>query len=680
MLQSGRVDYHSPMPATRYPVFLSYNHRDRDFARWLHRAIESFTPPRIARGEAKRLPPLSPVFMDREELASSGDLAQSVQTALEASENLVVVCSPHAAQSKWVNEEVKAFQKLGRGDKIFCIVAQGDPSQLPRTPDEIGVGCFPIALLFDEAGNRRPEPLAADARPNADGKDAARLKIIAGLLGVPYDSLRQREALRKQKRLALLATGATIGLIITSGLAVSAWLSRNEAQKQRVVAEQKTLTAQRTVDFLKSMFADADPTQARGDKLTVRELVDRASVRIEDDLKGEQEVRAELMKTLGEVYGGLGIYGKGAALVEAAQANTPIGSVSRASQDVTLADIRNSEGNYAAAAKLFNQAITALSATGLKPSKDLFAAYAGLGSTLSATGEFDAARTTLKKGMALVPDGKHFEESRIELSYFIGTNEYFANQKQVTKEILSTALAQRVALSGETHPHAIKMLNVFGAMALAEKNYPDAERFFVRTVGAHEKVLGNDHPAVAVARANLARLRVEQRNYPDALKTLTDSAQNISTQISPDHDDLAFIYANLALAQQGTGDDASAEANFLKALPIARKHNHRTLPQTLADIAEIECRSKRVSAGLARLDEAQPLMLKFYPTDAWRASYVEQIRGACLIAQGNQAEGIALLEESTPVLVERWGEAGLYGYDASRRLKAARKLAPLAKK
>jgi hypothetical protein len=268
------------MALTRYPVFLSYNHRDRDFARWLHRSLESFVPPRIARDRSERLAPLRPVFMDREELASSGDLARSVQTALEASDNLVVICSPHSAKSKWVNEEIKAFQKLGRAANIFCIVANGDPSELPQSPNEIGVGCFPIALLFDESGNRRPEPLAADARPSADGKEGARLKIIAALLGVPYDSLRQREAQRKQKRLALIATAACAGLIITSGLAVSAWLSRNEAQKQRIVAEQKTLTAQRTVDFLKSMFANADPTQARGDKVTVREIVDRAAVRI----------------------------------------------------------------------------------------------------------------------------------------------------------------------------------------------------------------------------------------------------------------------------------------------------------------------------------------------------------------------------------------------------------------
>ncbi len=656
-----------------YRVFLSYNHRDREFARWLHRAMESFTPPRIARDHSKRLAPLSPVFMDREELASSGDLALSVQTALEASENLVVICSPHAAQSKWVNEEVKAFQRLGRGENIFCIVANGDPSVLPQSPHEIGIGCFPIALLFDEAGNRRPEPLAADARPSADGKEGARLKVIAGLLRVPYDSLRQREALRKQKRLALIATAASIGLIVTSGLAVSAWLSRNEAQKQRVVAEQKTLTAQRTVEFLKSMFANADPTQARGDKLTVRELVDRAAVRIEDELKGEQEVRAELTKTLGEVYGGLGMYSKGALLIEAARATTPAGTFSRATQDVALADIRYFEGNYDDAVKFYAQAIAILSARGQKPDKVLFAGYSGLGGALSATGKYDEARQAFTQGLALMPNKPEFEESRLDLAFARGTNEYYAGNVVAAGEQLSKTLEQRITFSGETHPHALWMLNLLGAVAHSERRYPVAEQYFSRTIQAQEKVLSKDHPTVAIARANLARLSLEQRSFAQAASTLASSAQTLATQLAPDHDDLAFVYANLAIAQRGLNDDKSAEENFLKALPIARKHKHRTLAPTLTDLAEIECRSQRTENGIQRLDEAQPLMEATYSKEPWRAAYVEQIRGACLLARGQRAAGLALLEASTPILIERWGKEGLFGFEARARLTAALK-------
>ena len=107
-----------PIAARRYVAFISYSHVDRDIARWLHRSIESYRlPPRLrtplaASGmESGRL---TPVFLDREDLPSSTDLAESVRLALDNSDALIVVCSPIAARSRWVNEEVRRFKELGR--------------------------------------------------------------------------------------------------------------------------------------------------------------------------------------------------------------------------------------------------------------------------------------------------------------------------------------------------------------------------------------------------------------------------------------------------------------------------------------------------------------------------------------------------------------------------------------
>ena len=258
------------------------------------------------------------------------------------------------------------------------------------------------------------------------------------------------------------------------------------------------------------------------------------------------------------------------------------------------------------------------------------------------------------------------------MAFAIGTNEYYAGNVLTAKAILSKTLAQRVALNGETHPHALWMLNLFGAIAHEEKDYPTAERFFFKTVQSQEKVLGKDHPTVAIARANLARLHIDQRNFSEAAAPLKTSAQILSTQLAPDHDDLAFIYANLAIAQRGMNDDTAAEATFLKALPIARKHKHRTLAPTLTDLAEIECRSKRIESAMQRLDEAEPLMKATYPKEPWRAAYVDQIRGACLLAEGKRGAGVALLESSAPIIVARWGKAGLFGFEATARLAHAK--------
>jgi tetratricopeptide (TPR) repeat protein len=659
------------MTPKSYPVFLSYNHQDRAFARWLHRGLESFKPHRSAGIGIDKSISLAPAFMDREELASQGDLGQAVQAALLASENLVVVCSPHAARSKWVNEEVKAFQRLGRADRIFCIVAHGDPSQLPQTAEDVGVGCFPIALLFDEQGHRLPEPLAADARPSADGKRAARLKIIAGLLGVPYDSLRQRELHRRQRVFAGIAVAASVGVVITSGLAITAWMARNEAQRQRAVAEQKTRTAQRTVEFLKTMFANADPSQARGESITAREVVDRAALQIDGALRGEPLVRAELMTTLGEVYTGLGLFRKSGPLLERARSLSPEGSVERAMLDAAEGDLKYYSGEYKAAVTHYEHAQTILNVRNLTNSVDAIKIQTSLGNALSGSGQYDRARDVLLQAEKITPQASQFDEVRAGLLFALGSNAYYAKDIANSKSYMERALEVRLKASGDFHPHVSWILNSLGVMAHDSGQHAAAEKLYASTLEIERKVFGESHLTVAGTRSNLARVVLEQRKFQDAANTLTQSIEVMTAQLAPDHDDLAFVYANLAIAQRGLDDDKAAEENFLKALPIARKHKHRTLAPTLTDLAEIECRTRRFDSAMQRLDEAEPLMKSTYPDEPWRAAYVEQIRGACLLTKGDLDGGRTLLARSTPVLIARWGEAGLFGYEAKLRLAKA---------
>jgi hypothetical protein len=180
------------MTHINYKSFISYSHSDEVWAKWLHKALESYKLPKRLRGEGLT-EKLFPIFRDRDELSSAADLSAKVQNALKASESLIVVCSPSAAKSRWVNEEIRLFRSLGRADRIFCVIVNGD---LKATMLEDA--CFPPALLEDGVGETH-EPLAADTRKWADGKILAKLKLISGILGIRLDDLRQREQQRKRK-------------------------------------------------------------------------------------------------------------------------------------------------------------------------------------------------------------------------------------------------------------------------------------------------------------------------------------------------------------------------------------------------------------------------------------------------------------------------------------------------
>jgi hypothetical protein len=139
----------APASDFHYRAFISYSHADAAWGKWLHKALETWRAP--SRRASKQSTPnpiprtLNPVFLDREERASATDLGRTVNEALAHSEALIVICSPKAAKSRWVNEEVLAFKRMGRSERVFCLVVDGEPNatELPGRESE---ECFCPAL------------------------------------------------------------------------------------------------------------------------------------------------------------------------------------------------------------------------------------------------------------------------------------------------------------------------------------------------------------------------------------------------------------------------------------------------------------------------------------------------------------------------------------------------------
>ena len=196
----------------RYLAFISYSSKDRHEAVRLHRQLERFRIPRALVGRPGRDVPvprsLFPIFRDRDELPLSADIGTSIEDALRASRYLIVLCSPDAAGSHWVNEEVRYFKSLGHDDRILAIILRGEPNASDH-PAAAAAECFPPALRHrvDAAGQltaERAEPIAGDLRPGGDGPRAVLLKAVAGIIGVGYNALARRELTRRRWQLAFL--------------------------------------------------------------------------------------------------------------------------------------------------------------------------------------------------------------------------------------------------------------------------------------------------------------------------------------------------------------------------------------------------------------------------------------------------------------------------------------------
>jgi hypothetical protein len=209
-----------------YSAFISYSRVDVAAARRIHSALESYRLPQRLHPENQAWNPatrrLKPVFRDHDELTAAPDLGDAIKAALAQSEFLIVLCTPASAKSDWVGREIEMFRAL-HGDKaILAALVDGSPAE-----------AFHPALAHGSAGGADLHPLAADFRPNADGKRLALLKLVAVLAGVGLGDLVQRDAQRRMRTLALAGALAFVVLAVIAVLTVLTLNARLAAEKER---------------------------------------------------------------------------------------------------------------------------------------------------------------------------------------------------------------------------------------------------------------------------------------------------------------------------------------------------------------------------------------------------------------------------------------------------------------
>jgi tetratricopeptide (TPR) repeat protein len=406
-----------PAVASRFSAFISYSHRDERWARWLQSALETYrVPSHLAHpqsGVAARR--LSPVFRDRSDLPSATDLGAHIREALQDSASLIVICSPEASTSRWVNEEIRYFRSLGRGERIFCLIVDGEPNA-SDVPGRESQECFPPALRFLDGADGsstgpRVEPVAADARPGADGKSNARLKIIAGLLGVGFDVLKQRDLRRRNQRLVLVTAFALVLTGIVTALAIEARIARKAAEQRQKQAE----------DLVAFMLTDLNDRLREVQRLDILEAVDNqamayfSALPVHDVTDQTLALRSKALQKIGNVRQD---EGQLAAALESYLAASELGAelLRRSPNDPereaayaeTLNHLGNAhyfQGDRDRALESFTRAAELLArATAARPQDDwlevLSSARTNAGRVLETRGEFEAARALYESVLA----------------------------------------------------------------------------------------------------------------------------------------------------------------------------------------------------------------------------------------------------------------------------------------
>ncbi len=559
---------------------------------------------------------LSPIFRDRDELPASGNLGAELTGALRESRFLVVLCSPAAARSRWVDEEVVTFKRMHGEERVLALVIDGRPGA-SAIPGQEALECFPSGVRFrlgidGEISDELAHPIAADMRRDKDGRQLAKLKLIAGLSGLRLDDLVQREAQRRARSLAMIAGASLAGMVLTGGLALYANQRRIEADDQRRIAERETATEKATSDYLIGTYKLINPATENPRSISALALLSRGADRARSELADQPAIHARILEALGRAYINLGLSrelvdvvgrslpairragpdGAG-ALAQLAGAYFSLGKFDEAISAIGLADRALGPGRQRD--PVLTADVAAMKAAVLYGDGDLKRGLASIDEALKLyRGVLDCPPAKLawalhERGLILSDDGKYADaDAALDESmslyrrafgdrhlatagawYAMALNDQAAGRLDLAGKQIENALAiQRMVLDAD-NPILADSYSVQGTILQGEHKLAAAAAALKQAVAIYRRAFHHPHYQIGIALVYLGQVESDRGHTDLALADLAEAKRNYDAsygKVSANHGDL-LVYRAKVLAKTGRRAEALADcASGMKIL------------------------------------------------------------------------------------------------------------------
>ena len=511
-----------------------------------------------------------------------------------------------------------------------------------------------------------PEKLAAIHQTEQAG-------LVLGGTAADYAAHSRRRGARNR----LIRRAALSGICTLTVIAGIAWWA---ALKQRDVARTEAATSERTTGFMVSLFQLADPSENRGNAITVKEVLDKGAKEIRSDKSGnglrrEPRVRAELLTAMGQAYSGLGLYAPAEDLLGQARADQDSAVVPDESRVRTLVASGSTlylAGKYDEAARVMSRAVS-LARASLSAADPLRStALAGLAEVLTQLEQFPKAIALCQE--ALMADRKRGPQDAAILARTLsamGQAYFYSGDLSAAESPLREALGLREQVLGMHHALTAQSLTDLGGLLYQSGRYDEATSIYRQALPIHREVYGPEHPEVASITNNIGRSELVAGHIDEAEPLLRQSLAMFQKFEGDNYDGLIAPLNSLAMIDAYRGRLSTAWSEIQRADSIARLPDQgELLDQVLLNEADIELSRGNRDRGRVLLVESKALLQKAHPVspeDAWRYAVWDSVNAQLLAADGDSAAAARILDAAEQILARRFGEGGFYCQLAKRR-------------
>ena len=390
-----------------------------------------------------------------------------------------------------------------------------------------------------------PSDLAADVRRFLNHEPVLARPASAGY--------RLRKYVRRHRVGVAVAAGLVL-LLAGFALLQTVQLRRTTRERDR---------ANRITDFMTGMFKVSNPSEARGNSVTAREVLDKASKEIDAGLAADPELQAGMMDVMGNVYDNLGLYARAQSLLQQTVdiRRRVLGPESpetlRSMND--LARTLDHEGHYGEAEALVRQTLEAERRVLGPEHPDTVWSISNLGISLTREGRYAEAEKLLREALeirrrVLGPAHPQTLTSMSNLASVLSDEGKQGEAERLLRETLDTK--RRVL--GPDDPDTIVSMNNLASVLNSEGQYVEAKELFTETLEIRRRVLGAEHPQTLISMMNLADNLTKMGQYAEAETLLRQTLEIQRRVLGPEHPYTAVTTYNLAslAAHRGQREDA----------------------------------------------------------------------------------------------------------------------------
>ena len=468
---------------------------------------------------------------------------------------------------------------------------------------------------------------------------------------------------------ALLVLGASVAL---------ASFHLNSITHERDLARTEAAKARQVSGLLVSMFESADPAQARGKEISVREVLDQASTKLDTELAHQPDVHAKMASIVGTVYTSLGKYDKAETFLAQAlklqRSRHGVEDVETLKTMQAMATLEIRRGRYDKSETLLREVLVQL----LKqphPDATLVASTQNdLSVTLDHQSKNEEAEAMQRAAFATASqapdaDPKVTMTVRNNLAVLLVRKGKFEEAEKYYRQ----ALAQERELLGPVAPDISNTLHNLGVLMSRQERLPEAEQLLREALAMARKVYDGQHPKVAVEMGQLANVLAREKKFDEAEPLLLQALAIRRATLNPKHFHIAVNLTDLASLYRDQDDFARAEPLYHEAIAICRESlgpdNSRTA-KTIKALGKMYLRAGKPGDAENAFREVLRISQKVYPADHWQVANVKSLLGEALVDQGKRDAAEPLLNAGYAGLKQTRGEKELHTVQAKARLDA----------